>query len=175
MATVEFDFSGRLHSAEIKRIIADICVAGRDSVLDSVMDTVLSSPDSQEANNAAWVLTNFPRSKRDALSERRNALAGRLLSASDDTMRRLLTTLLSNLDWDEDDFMGDLFDFCLANITDRRVPLGIRARSIYLANRMSTPVPELRRELSLALDILSGDELPPALRSAVRHVSPRRD
>lgn len=168
------DFSVRLHSDDIKSVVSRICAPGGEAVLSDVFRTAISSSNPKEANNAAWVLTHLPRNLTRYLSERRDDLADRLLSASDDTRRRLLATLLSNLSWTEDDFRGDLFDFCLASMTNRSVPLGIRARCIYLAHRMSAAVPELAHELTLALDILSDDDLPPALRSAVRHVRPRR-
>lgn len=168
------DFSVRLHAADIKSIVSRICAPGGETVLDDVFRVALSSSNPKEANNAAWVLTHLPRNLTRYLSERRDDLADRLLSASDDTRRRLLATLLSNLSWTEDDFRGDLFDFCLISMANRSVPLGIRARCIYLAHRMSAAAPELAHELTLALDIISDDDLPPALRSAVRHVRPRR-
>lgn len=168
------DFSVRLHADDIKGVVAEIRAPGGEAVLDDVFRVAISSSNPKEANNAAWVLTHLPRNLTRYLSERRNILADKLLSASDDTRRRLLATLLSNLSWTEDDFRGDLFDFCLDSMANRRVPLGIRARCIYLAHRMSAAVPELAQELSLALDIISDDDLPPALRSAVRHVRPRR-
>lgn len=168
------DFSTRLHSDDIKGCVSRICAPGGEAVLDDVFRIAVSPAESKEANNAVWVLTHLPRHLASYLAERRDALADRLLSASDDTRRRLLATLLSNMTWTEDDFRGDVFDFCLENMASRSVPLGIRARCIYLAHRMSAPVPELGRELALALDILSAADLPPALRSAVRHVSLRR-
>lgn len=168
------DLSVRLHADDIRSVVSRICAPGGEAVLDDVFRVAMSSSNPKEANNAAWVLTHLPRSLSQYLGERRDALADKLLAASDDTRLRLLATLLSNLSWTEDDFRGDLFDFCLVSLASRSVPHGVRARCIYLAHRMSAAVPELAHELDLAIDIISDGDLPPAIRSAVRHVRPRR-
>ena len=171
---VSFDFSeshmsGRLRSADVNAAIAAVSSPGGEQVLDALFEYVVSSPKLRVASNSAWVLSHLPSRYRPWLSERRGRLADALLSSSDDTLRRILVTILANLDWAAEDLRSDLIDFALDNITNLHVPLGVRAQSLYLAHKMCATVPELAAEFRLVRSLLAEEaDLPPGLRAAVR-------
>ncbi len=167
--SLESRLSVRLHKPDVDALVS---AASDDSfgapVLDGLLRAAISSPDAHVASNAAWALTHLPRRLRPWISAHRARLADRLLASRDVTLRRLLVTLLAGLDWAEADLRTDLFDFALASVTDCAAPLGIRAQSVYLAHKMCATVPDLAREFSLVKEVLSGEDLAPGLRAALR-------
>lgn len=169
-----FDLAERVHAADIREAIAIISSPQGSDALNSLWASLSSSStDPREASNAAWILTHLPARFAPWLSERRGEMTDILLKTSSDTLRRLLISMLAKMPWAEGDLRADLLDLCLANMTDRHVPLGIRAQSIYLAAKMCATVPELAHEFAVTRDVLasSDDALQPAIRSALRHTA----
>lgn len=157
----------RLHLPAIEALATQVAA---DEALFSDYVALLTDPDARTAYNAAWVLTRCPRSARTQLLARREKVTDLLLSTSNASMQRLLLTLLEPLPYAADDVRTDLLDFCLSKLTDGGSPHAVRALSMKLAEKLCRPFPELCEELTATLELLSPDELSPALRSSRRHV-----
>lgn len=139
--------------------------AGTDGICRQQLLKLVADPDKRVGDNAAWALTLFSAPATKALMPYRKALTDEALRTGSLTRQRLLLTVLERLP-DADTFRADLLDFCLNTLLSNSVPHGIRALCIKLAARMCQPLPELRQELRLTLDLLAAETLPPSLRCA---------
>lgn len=125
------------------------------------------------ARNAAWVLANLPQDdKLIYLQSRYDEIAVFAMSPDCPFRRGMVLSLLIDLQT-ADNFRGDLFDFCLQHLGDKRESGSTRAYMIHLAAKMCRLYPELSIELISSLDCLALDTTPSiasARRNALRRI-----
>lgn len=119
-----------------------------------VCQLMLSAEDSRTASNAAWILYYLlAEDKRLYVFPFYDEIVDRAMASNLKIRRGLVLSLLLDLVTDRN-FRTDLFDFCLAHITDKRETDSSRSMMINLAARMCQLVPELANELKVCLDML---------------------
>lgn len=133
-----------------------------------VCQLMLSAEDSRTASNAAWILYYLQaEDKRLYVSPFYDEIVDRAMAPNLKIRRGLVLSLLLDLVTDRN-FRTDLFDFCLAHITDKRETDSSRSMMINLAARMCRLVPELANELKVCLDMLEY-EMTPSIVAARRN------
>lgn len=161
--------ASRIHNADVRRLALQTQGSGGEAFAASLY-ALMANDDTRVANNAAWVLTHARPAGRRYLQGRQQELVDAALSASGETRRRLLLTLLHQQRFDAENIRVDFLDFCLAAIVDGRQSVAVRALCVYLAEALCRPFAELREELAMTLSMLDGEELKPGLRHARRVV-----
>lgn len=159
--------AGRIHAADVDELSAAAATGDGEPVLAALW-AALNSGDAKVEANAAWIMTHLPQSMAPWLAGHRQGLTDKLLAAANDTVRRLMLTLLNTIDWQMDNLHPDLLDFCLRAITSRSTPVGTRAQSLYLAAKMCACAPELEAELRMTTELLADEDLTAGMRAALR-------
>ena len=159
----------RLSQSEIKQLCA-LTQGARNNHLKEELYQLTLDDDRRVATNALWVFTHFAAVDMEWLYAKHDQLIDRCLNEKDTTKLRLILTLLLRQPFDEEAIRTDFIDFCLARLTDTRVPYAIRAQCIKLAYEQMRYWPELLDELRQTLDLISCEPLSSGLRSAWRQV-----
>lgn len=166
---IRAQLTGRLFNDDVRRLASE--TEGSDApAFTASLFRLLTDGDKRVADNAAWVLSHAGRPGRMYLQGRQRELIDAAMSASGETMRRLLLTILLKQQFDAENIRTDFLDFCLSAITDGRQPVAVRALCVYLGYALCRPFVELREELAMTLDVLDGEALKPGLRHARRVV-----
>lgn len=140
-----------------------------DETLTDILFRLLDDPDPRTAGNAAWIFTHADDEVYRWLSTRFDELAEKAMRAKHETLRRLLLAILHRLPFPGTPHVG-LLDFCLTGMLSCRQPYGIRSLCMKIACKICLPVPELREEFRLQMDIMEPDLLPPSLRSVRKNI-----
>lgn len=152
----------RLHQRDIGRLVQ---TADKEAVYRLIFNA-----DSRIAYNALWVLTHLPAQYNQWLAEKRRPLIDMLLKESHIGKKRLLFNLLNRLPIEAKELHTDYLDFCLSKVNSAE-PYAIRAFALKQAYAQARHFPELVNELRLVMELLSGENLSPGLKSAVRQVT----
>lgn len=133
--------------------------------INAVCNIMLRCEDIVKSRNAAWVLNNLPQSdKMIYLMSHYDELVSLAVLPNLPFRRGLVLSLLLDMQT-SDNYRGDLFDFCLLHLGDKRECDSSRACMIHLAAEICIFYPELSVELISCLDLLA-DELTPSVASA---------
>lgn len=159
----------RLSQSEIKQLCA-LTQGARNNHLKEELYQLTLDDDRRVAVNALWTFTHFAAGDNVWLFAKHDQLIDRCLNEKDTTKLRLILTLLLRQPFDEEAIRTDFIDFCLARLTDTRVPYAIRAQCIKLAYEQMRYWSELLDELHQTLEMISCEPLSPGLRSAWRQV-----
>lgn len=159
----------RLSQSEIKLLCALTQGEHNDNLKEKLYQLTLDA-NRRVAINALWTFTHFAADDNVWLFAKHDQLIDRCLNEKDTTKLRLILTLLLRQPFDEEAIRTDFIDFCLARLTDTRVPYAIRAQCIKLAYEQMCYWPELLDELRQTLGMISCEPLSPGLRSAWRQV-----
>lgn len=160
------ELSGRITMLQIR---AHCLRLKHDEELTDVLFRLLDDADSRTAGNAAWIFTHVDDEVCRRLSPRFDELAEKAMRAEHETLRRLLLAILHRLPFPDAPHVG-LLDFCLTGMLSCRQPYGIRSLCMKIAYEICLPVPELREEFRLQMDIMEPDLLPPSLRSVRKNI-----
>ena len=159
--------TGRLSGTGVKLLAAQL---RRDDAGKAALFALLNDADKRVADNAAWLLSHIA-GRGDAFFDtpRRHILRTAAMRTGDDTLRRLLLTVLYAVGSDpaETEPAVDFLDFCLAGVAST-LPAGTRALCLKLALRICLPYPELRTELRMVMAQAEDGEVPPALAATLR-------
>ena len=131
---------------------------------------LLFHPDKRVSDNAAWAMTHFPPEKMQALCHYQQELIDEAMKTDSVTKRRLIMTLLEKQPFHEEDIRTDFLDFCLAQIGDPNVPVGIRSLAVKLSYAQCRFYPELLAELRAVLEMMGQEPLSPGARSIRKRV-----
>ena len=157
----------RLSGAGVKLLAAQL---RRDDAGKAALFALLDDADKRVADNAAWLLSHIA-GRGDAFfgTPRRQVLRTAAMRTGDDTLRRLLLTVLYAVGSDpaETEPAVDFLDFCLAGVAST-LPAATRALCLKLALRICLPYPELRTELRMVMAQAEDGEVPPALAATLR-------
>lgn len=118
--------------------------------------------------HAAWIFTHFSKEENTWLFDKQNELIDKLLTAKHRGRQRLLLSLLYKQPLPNPPRV-DLLDFCLERILTVQELPGIQSLCIKIAYELCLPIPELKQELRMALDMMQG-ELSPAIRCVRKNV-----
>lgn len=161
--------AGRITLRQIKEYC--LCMQ-HDETLVNILLRMLDEPDRRTADNAAWVLTHADNGVCRHLSSRFAELAEKAIHTEDETLRRLLLSLLWRLPFPDSPHVG-LLNFCLTEMMSCRQPYGVRSLCMKIAYETGLPIPELRTEIALSLDMMEPDLLPPSLRCVRKNILKR--
>lgn len=162
MTDLETTLSGRIH-------INDVCRLALSENPEALL-SLLRSPEKHTADNAAWVLTHLPHEKMATLYQYQQELIDEAMMTTSTTKRRLIMTLLEKQPFSEDTIRTDFLDFCLAQIIDVEVPVGIRSLAVKLSYAQCRHYPELLSELKATLEMMGQGPLSPGARSIRKRV-----
>lgn len=160
------ELSGRIHPLQIR----DYCLRlkhGRP-LLDGLF-RLLYDEDKRVASNTAWIFTHLDKEVCLRLSPHFNELADMAMRTEDETLRRLLLTILYRLPFPETPHVR-LLNFCLAEMMSCWQPNGIRSLCMKIAYEIGQPIPEIREEIGISMSIMEADLLPPSLRSVRKNI-----
>ena len=111
------------------------------------------------AYNAAWVLSHLSKEdKKLYLLPWYEELVDIATSSVLCFRRGLILAILADISMNEPN--GKLLDYCLMHLADPKESDSARSAMIKLAAQMCKPYPELCRELTLCLDMMSQDSSP---------------
>ena len=127
--------------------------------IEAMFTTMKQAENPRVAYNAAWVLSHLSKEdKRIYLLPHYGELVDIATSVELCFRRGLVLAILADLPVDEPN--GKLLDFCLMRMNDAKESDGSRSAMIKLAARMCRPYLELRKELTLCLDMMPQDSSP---------------
>ncbi len=155
----------RINLPDIKAIVAWVM---EDATHRDELWNLTRSENNRIAVNALWIMTHLPKSEKSWLESLQTEIIDRLLTAKETAQKRILLQLLREQEFTEENFRGDLLDFCLTKINSECEPYAVRCFSIYVAFNLSRLHPELIAELEAHLEMLSYQPLSPGLKSALR-------
>ncbi|MDE5629130.1 MAG: hypothetical protein K2I69_06165 [Muribaculaceae bacterium] len=164
-AVTENLLSQKINLAQIKKLVSQ--ASGNNANLDMLWDFVRSS-DRRTSVNALWVLLHLPADNYPWLHTMRNSMIDMLLEESDTAKKRILLSILRDMDCQSEPLRTDFLDYCLSKINSEHEPYAIRCFSLYNAFNMCRKYPELLAELEHHLNMLEFQSLSPGLKSALR-------
>lgn len=133
---------------------------------------LLHSEEKRVADNAAWVLTFISRDKKrqNALMPYLQELAELCLQTEDESLLRMLLTVLHDLPATDATLNTVFLNFCLDRLSDPTTPTGIRMLCIKLAYRHCGQYPELLSELVVLLQFMDRETLTPGVACVRRKI-----
>ena len=147
----------RLSKAQVMAIVGNL--HHDECGIEAMFTTMKRADNPRVAYNAAWVLSHLSKEdKRIYLLPRYGELVDIATSVELCFRRGLVLAILADLPVDEPN--GKLLDFCLMRMNDAKESDGSRSAMIKLAARMCRPYLELRKELTLCLDMMPQDSSP---------------
>lgn len=154
--------------SELKTILSGRISGGDAKVLASAdfkeeLFQLLFDEDKRTSDNAAWVMTNLPKSANAWLNEHQNILIEEVMRTESTTKRRLIMNLLERTSFKPDSIRTDFLDFCF-NIIFSEEPIGVKTLAIKLTYAQSVYYPELLEEFNTALQMMEPEVLPAALK-----------
>ena len=147
----------RLSKAQVMAIVGNL--HHDECGIEAMFTTMKQAENPRVAYNAAWVLSHLSKEdKRIYLLPHYGELVDIATSVELCFRRGLVLAILADLPVDEPN--GKLLDFCLMRMNDAKESDGSRSAMIKLAARMCRPYLELRKELTLCLDMMPQDSSP---------------
>ena len=147
----------RLSKAQVMAIVGNL--HHDECGIEAMFTTMKRADNPRVAYNAAWVLSHLSKEdKRIYLLPHYGELVDIATSVELCFRRGLVLAILADLPVDEPN--GKLLDFCLMRMNDAKESDGSRSAMIKLAARMCRPYLELRKELTLCLDMMPQDSSP---------------
>lgn len=157
--------SDRIGMEDINEIL--LLTQQSDEKKQELYDLVLGE-DETISYHAAWIFTHFSPAENKWLYDKQNELIDKLLICKHKGRQRLLLSLLYKQPL-PNPLRVDLLDFCLERILTVQELPGIQSLCIKIAYELCLPIPELKEELRIALDMMQG-ELSPAIRCVRENV-----
>ena len=124
---------------------------------------LLLDADKRTSDNAAWVMSHWPKTADAWLTERQNTLIDEVMRTKSTTKKRLILNLLERTTFEQDQIRTDFLDFCF-NLILSDEPVGVKTLAIKLTYAQSAHYPELRDELNTALQMMEPEVLPAAMK-----------
>lgn len=148
----------RLHAADLQYLMHIT-----DENYQRQLASFVHSPEKRIANNAAWILSHISERDSVVLQPFLPDFVELSMQTDDDTLRRLLLTVLHNTSSGEVTQNATFLNFCLDRLTTPTTPTGIRATCLKLAYRHCRLYPDLMQELIGILQFMDREPLPPAI------------
>lgn len=124
---------------------------------------LLFDADKRTSDNAAWVMSHWPKTADAWLTERQNTLIDEVMRTKSTTKKRLILNLLERTTFEQDQIRTDFLDFCF-NLILSDEPVGVKTLAIKLTHAQCAHYPELRDELNTMLQMMEPEVLPAALK-----------
>lgn len=103
------------------------------------------------------------------LQKRKGKIIDRVLTSGDNTLSRLLLSLLLQMPFDKEDFHTALFDFCLNTVASAYKPVSLRVLCLKMAYVLGKIHPTLLREMMTVVEhTKSLGNLSPGMQVAIR-------
>lgn len=158
-------FSHRIGMDDIHKIISSI---QGDLKRKQELYYLLFDQDDNIAYRAAWVMTHFSAKENEFLYNKQNELIDESLRCNHIGKRRLILAILykqplANLP------RVDFLDFCLERMILKSEAFGTRALCMKIAYELCLPIPELKQELQIILEMMEG-ELSPAIQVTKKNI-----
>lgn len=165
IAEKEF-LSGRIGMLQIQ----DYCLRLKhDRLLERVLLQLLTDVNHRAATNAAWILTHLKNEECQRLAPHFHLLANTAMQTDDETLQRLLLTLVYRLPFPEP-LPVALLNFCMGKMLSCKSAYSVRCLCMKIALELCLPVPEICEELRISLEIMEADFLPPSLHTSRKNV-----
>lgn len=167
----------RLKSRLSAYSVNTICCACSGHENDSLKEELFAfvgDADFRVSYNALWIFSHF--GKRDILwlASKRGILVDLLLHTDNNSIKRLILSLLDRLPMAAEDVTTEYLDFCFGNINSDE-PYGIRSLCLKQAFVISRQFPELMHELILEIRMLECRPLSPGLKATLRNISKKTE
>lgn len=136
------------------------------------LTTLLHSEEKRVADNAAWILTFVSRDKekQKGLVPYLQELAELSMLTENDSMQRMLLTILHDMPATKATINTAFLNFCLDKSSAPTTPTGIRMLCIKLAYRHCALYPELLSELVTILQFMDRETLSPGVACVRRKI-----
>lgn len=155
--------SRRIYKQEVLEV-AHRCAA--DPAELEALYRLTCSSDQRRSVNALRCLSHV--FAPDFLHSKQNELIDRLLGEQHVPQKRILLSLLRDMEYTAETVRADFLDYCFSKINAECEPYAVRCFSLYCAFKMCRFYPELIGELDEYLNMLSTQTLSPGLKSALR-------
>ncbi len=160
MRGIQMDFktklSRRIGMDDIREIL--FLVESDDSQKQKLYDLIIGD-DGVIGYHAAWVFTHFSPENRKWLYGKQDELIDEVLACKHGGKRRVILCLLYQMPLTNPPRV-DFLDFCLEKMMSCQELPGVRSLCMKLAYELCLSIPELMRELKMALTIMEVDTLP---------------
>ena len=122
------------------------------------------------SRNAARLFLHLaPTCDQGYLQTRKGKRIDRVLTSGDNTLSRLLLSLLLQMPFDKEDFHTALFDFCLNTVASAHKPVSLRVLCLKMAYVLGKIHPTLLREMMTVVEhTKSLGNLSPGMQVAIR-------
>src|SRR5574344_32604 len=150
--------------------ITDLCLEVWKSGSIEKLCSFLFCDDSVVGRNAAWTLTHFDGAELAMLAYRQNAMIDFVLITKDTSLRRLLLTILNNMEFDKEEIRTDFLDYCLENMISMEQTPGVQALCMKIAYRLCSFYPELTEEFLRTVKGMEISYYTPALKSVRNNI-----
>lgn len=158
--------SGRIGMLQIQ----DYCLRLKhDRLLERVLLQLLTDVNHRVAANAAWILTHLKDEECQKLAPHFHLLANTAIQTDDETLQRLLLTLVYRLPFPEP-LPVALLNFCMEKMLSCKSTYSVRCLCMKIAFELSLPVPEICEEFRISLEIMEADFLPPSMQASRKNV-----
>lgn len=136
------------------------------------LTTLLHSEEKRVADNAVWILTFVSRDKekQKALVPYLQELSELSMQTKNDSMQRMLLTILHDMPATKATINTAFLNFCLEKSSAPTTPTGIRMLCIKLAYRHCVLYPELLSELVTILQLMDREMLSPGVACVRRKI-----
>lgn len=159
-----------MHLSDVQEVLA--LIKENSHCRNELLDILLTDAGKKEATNVAWIFTHLSARELSFLNPYQSELITIVMkSTSDNTMRRLVMSLLHRLVLNMN---IEFFNFCLNTLSDKEITVGIRSLAIRLAFQLCVAIPEMCAELQYLLQLLDTSELP-AVESAKNQILKKID
>lgn len=150
---------------EIRSIIT--LLQGNNKKLEELLNLIFEEDD-KTAYQAAWVLTHLPCHENKKLYSEQDKLINEVLSSKHIGKQRSILTLLYKQPL-TNPLRIDFLNFCLDKMVSKHEPIGIQSLCMKIAYELCRPIPELRQELRMTLEMMEG-ELPAAIYASRKNI-----
>ena len=121
-----------------KKEIDEICkISQIDSSIIESLFNILNSSNLRIAENAAWILTHIKKETLLPFETKRRELEKLAINTTSTTLKRLILSILTRLQYSQNNIDANFVDFCLGMITNKNTTPGIAALCIKLAYNQS--------------------------------------
>ncbi len=151
----------RLHLPDVQGLVC----GNAEQAYSRDLTRLLHSEEKRVADNAAWVLTFISRDKnrQDVLVPYLQELAELCMQTEDDSLQRMLLTILHDIPATKATQSIAFLNFCLEKLSDPTTPTGIRMLCIKPAYRYCIEYQELLSELVALLQFMDRETLSPGV------------
>lgn len=129
---------------------------------------LLFDDDEAVGYQAAWVFSHFSFKDNQWLYDKQDELINEVLTCKHGGKRRVILCLLNKQPMANPPRV-DFLDFCLERMQPGQELPGVQSLCIKIAYELCLPIPELKQELKLTLEMIDGD-LKPAIRTVKKNV-----